>query len=134
MTGRRARFAGSVGTTILKVFELAVGRTGLSSAEAATERIQTVSARIEAMDRAAYYPEARKIWVKLIADRDSRKIIGAQAAGYGDVSKRIDVGAIAITSGMTVDELSQTDLGYTAPYSSLWDPILVAAQRLLRKL
>ena len=134
MTGRRARFAGSVGTTILKVFELAVGRTGLSSAEAATERIPTVSARIEAMDRAAYYPEARKIWVKLIADRDSRKIIGAQAAGYGDVSKRIDVGAIAITSGMTVDELSQTDLGYTPPYSSLWDPILVAAQSLLRKL
>ena len=134
MTGRRARFAGSVGTTILKVFELAVGRTGLSSAEATTERIPTVSARIEAMDRAAYYPEARKIWVKLIADRDSRKIIGAQAAGYGDVSKRIDVGAIAITSGMTVDELSQTDLGYTPPYSSLWDPILVAAQSLLRKL
>ena len=134
MTGRRARFAGSVGTTILKVFELAVGRTGLSSAEAATERIPTVSARIEAMDRAAYYPEARKIWVKLIADRDSRKVIGAQAAGYGDVSKRIDVGAIAITSGMTVDELSQTDLGYTPPYSSLWDPILVASQRLLRKL
>ena len=134
MTGRRAKFAGSVGTTILKVFELAVGRTGLSSAEARAERIPTVSARIEAMDRAAYHPDARKIWVKLIADRDSRRVIGAQAAGYGNVPKRIDVAAVAITSGMTVAELSQTDLGYTPPYSSLWDPILVAAQNLLRKL
>jgi NADPH-dependent 2,4-dienoyl-CoA reductase/sulfur reductase-like enzyme len=134
MTGRRAKFAGSVGTTILKVFELGVGRTGLTSSEAATERIQAVSARIEAMDRAAYYPNARKIWVKLIADRDSRKVIGAQVAGYGDVSKRIDVAAIAVTAGMTVESLSETDLGYTPPYSSLWDPIHVAAQNLLRKL
>lgn len=134
MTGRRAKFAGSVGTTILKVFDLAVGRTGLSSSEAASERIQAVSARIEAMDRAAYYPNARKIWVKLIADRDSRKVIGAQVAGYGDVSKRIDVAAIAVTTGMTVESLSEADLGYTPPYSSLWDPIHVAAQNLLRKL
>lgn len=134
LAGRRSRFAGAVGTTVLKVFDMAVGRTGLCSNEAAAERIRAVSARIEAQDRAAYYPTARRIWVKLIADADSRRVVGAQSAGYGDVAKRIDVAAAAITSGLTVDALSQLDLGYTPPYGSLWDPLLVASQALLRKL
>ena len=134
LTGRRSRFAGTLGTTILKVFELGVGRTGLNSTEAAEERMQTVSARIEALDRAAYYPDARKIWIKLIVDRNSRKLVGAQSVGYGEVSKRIDVAATAIMGSMTIDELSQLDLAYTPPYGSLWDPLLVAAQAVLRKL
>ncbi len=134
LAGGRSRFAGTVGTTVLKVFDMAVGRTGLSSNEAARERVRTVSARIEAQDRAAYYPTARRIWVKLIVDRDSRRVVGAQSVGYGDVAKRVDVAAAAITSGLTVDALSQLDLGYTPPYGSLWDPLLVAAQAVLRKL
>ena len=93
-----------------------------------------VSARIEAWDRAAYYPTARKIWVKLIAERESRKLIGAQVVGYGDASKRIDVAATAITAGMRVDELAQLDLAYSPPYGNLWDPLLIAAQSVLRKL
>ena len=125
---------GTVGTTILKVFDLAVGRTGLSLDEASAERIPTVSARIEALDRAAYYPDAKKIWIKLIVDRESRKLIGAQSAGYGDVSKRIDVAATAIMNSMTVDDLSQLDLAYTPPYGSLWDPLIVAAQAVLRRI
>ena len=86
------------------------------------------------MDRAAYYPAARKIWVKLIAERESLKLLGAQVAGYGDVSKRIDVAAAAIMSGMRVDELAQLDLAYSPPYGSLWDPLLIAAQTVLRKM
>jgi len=119
---------------VLKVFDLAVGRTGLSSREAAAESIPVVSARIEALDRAAYYPTARKIWVKLIAERESRKLIGAQVVGYGEASKRIDVAATAITAGMRVDELAQIDLAYSPPYGNLWDPLLVAAQKLLRQM
>jgi NADPH-dependent 2,4-dienoyl-CoA reductase/sulfur reductase-like enzyme len=92
-----------------------------------------VSARIEALDRAAYYPSAGKVWVKLLADRESRKLLGAQAIGYGDASKRIDVAATAIVAGMRIDDLEQMDLAYSPPYGSLWDPILVAAQALLRK-
>ena len=134
LAGRRSKFAGTVGTTILKVFDLAVGRTGLSLDEASAERIPTVSARIEALDHAAYYPDAGKIWIKLIVDRESRKLIGAQSAGYGDVSKRIDVAATAIMTSMTVDDLSQLDLAYTPPYGSLWDPLIVAAQAVLREL
>jgi len=129
---RRSKFNGSIGTSVLKVFELGVARTGLSSQEASAERIAFVSARIEADDRASYYPGARKVWIKLIVDRDSRKLIGAQAVGYGDVSKRIDVAATAISSGMTIDSVAQLDLAYSPPYGSLWDPLLVAAHAVLR--
>jgi NADPH-dependent 2,4-dienoyl-CoA reductase/sulfur reductase-like enzyme len=132
LAGRRSKFRGSIGTTVLKIFELGVARTGLSSKEAAGERISFVSARIEADDRASYYPGARKVWMKLIVDRESRRLIGAQAAGYGDVSKRIDVAATAISGGMTIDDVAQLDLAYSPPYGSLWDPLLVAAQAVLR--
>jgi NADPH-dependent 2,4-dienoyl-CoA reductase/sulfur reductase-like enzyme len=134
MAARRTSFMGAIGTTVLKVFDLAVARTGLSTQEAAAESISMVSARIEALDRAAYNPAARKIWVKLIAERESRKLIGAQVVGYGEASKRIDVAAAAITAGMRVDELAQLDLAYSPPYGNLWDPLLIAAQAVLRKM
>ena len=134
LAARRTKFFGALGTTVLKVFDLAVARTGLCSEDAAAESIPAVSARIEAWDRAAYYPTARKLWVKLIADRESRKLIGAQVTGYGDASKRIDVACAAITSGMRVDELVQLDLAYSPPYGNLWDPLLIAAQAVLRKI
>ena len=93
-----------------------------------------VSARIEALDRAAYYPTARKIWVKLIVERESRKLVGAQVVGYGDASKRIDVAATAIMAGMRIDDVAQLDLSYSPPYGSLWDPLLIAAQAVLRRM
>ncbi len=133
LAGRRTKFLGAIGTTVLKVFDLAVARTGLCSLDAAAESIPIVSARVEALDRAGYYPTARKIWVKLIAERESRKLIGAQVAGYGDASKRVDVAAAAITAGLRVDELAQLDLAYSPPYGNLWDPLLIAAQAVLRK-
>src|SRR5262249_34716180 len=133
MAARRTKFLGAIGTTVLKVFDLAVARTGLSSSDAAAESLQVVSARIEAPDRAAYYPAARKIWVKLIADRESLKLVGAHVVGYGDASKRIDVAATAIMSGMRLPELAQLDLAYSPPYGNLWDPLLIAAQAVLRK-
>jgi len=134
LAGRRSKFGGAIGTTVLKVFELGVARTGLSSRDAAEARISLSSARIEADDRASYYPGARKVWIKLIVDRESRRLIGAQAAGYGDVSKRIDVAATAISSGMTIDDVAQLDLAYSPPYGSLWDPLLVAAGAVIRGL
>src|SRR5207244_3378660 len=133
IAARRTKFVGAIGTTVVKVCDLAVARTGLCSDDAAAESIPVVSARIEAWDRAAYYPTARKLWVKLIAERESRKLVGAQVAGYGDASKRIDVACAAITSGMRVDELVQLDLAYSPPYGNLWDPLLIEAEAVLRK-
>jgi NADPH-dependent 2,4-dienoyl-CoA reductase/sulfur reductase-like enzyme len=134
LAGRRTRFRGAIGTTILKVFQLGVGRTGLTTREAAAERMPVVSARIESLDRASYYPGARKVWIKLIASRDDRRLVGAQAAGYGEVARRIDVAATAISAGMRVEDLAELDLGYAPPFSSLWDPLHVAVQALLRRL
>jgi len=134
MAARRSSFLGAIGTTVLKVFELNVARTGLTTKEAAQEQMSVVSARIEAQDRTSYYPGARKLWVKLIVEKSSRKLVGAQAVGYGDASKRIDVAATAITAGMRIDELAQLDLAYSPPYNSLWDAFLVAAQAVMRKL
>jgi CoA-dependent NAD(P)H sulfur oxidoreductase len=134
MAARRSKFFGAIGTTVLKVFELNVARTGLTTHDAAVERMDVVSARIEAEDRTSYYPGARKLWVKLIVERTGRKLVGAQAVGYGDASKRIDVAATAITAGMRIDELAQLDLAYSPPYSSLWDAVLVAAQAVVKQL
>jgi NADPH-dependent 2,4-dienoyl-CoA reductase/sulfur reductase-like enzyme len=134
LAARRTKFLGAIGTTVLKVFDMAAARTGLSSDDAAAEGLPIVSARVEAPDRAGYYPAARKIWVKLIAERESCKLIGAQVIGYGDASKRIDVAAAAITAGLRIDELAQLDLAYSPPYGNLWDPLLVAAQAVLRKM
>ena len=93
-----------------------------------------ISTRIETEDRASYYPGARKLWAKLIVEKASRRLVGGQVVGYGDASKRIDVIATAITSGMRIDEFAQLDLAYSPPYSSLWDPVLIAAQSLMRKI
>jgi len=134
MAARRSSFFGAIGTTVLKVFELNVARTGLTTKDAALEQMSVVSARIEAEDRTSYYPGARKLWVKLIVERSSRKLVGAQAVGYGDASKRIDVAATAVTAGMRIDELAQLDLAYSPPYNSLWDAVLIAAQAVMRKL
>jgi len=134
LAGRRSRYAGTVGTTILKAFDLAIGKTGLTLEEAQQEGTPVVSARIEAPDRAAYYPGSRKIWVKLHASRENGRLIGMQAVGYGDVARRVDVAATAITAGMSAGDLAGLDLAYTPPFGSLWDPIHVAAQAVLRKL
>ncbi|HEX4998396.1 MAG TPA: FAD-dependent oxidoreductase [Terriglobia bacterium] len=134
LAGRRTTFRGAVGTTVLKVFELNVARAGLTSREAAEERISFVAPRIEALDRASYYPGAGKLWMKLLVDRASRKVIGAQAVGYGDAARRVDVAAAAITAGMRIDDVAQLDLGYAPPFGSLWDPLLVAAQAAIRAL
>jgi len=93
-----------------------------------------VSARIEADDRASYYPGSKKVWIKLIVEREGRRVVGAQAVGYGDVSKRIDVAATAISAGLTVDDVCQLDLAYAPPFGSLWDPLIVAAQAVMRRL
>jgi hypothetical protein len=72
--------------------------------------------------------------VKLIVEKSGRRLVGAQVVGYGDASKRIDVAATAITSGMRIDEFAQLDLAYSPPYSSLWDPALIAAQAVMKKM
>ena len=131
--GGRARFAGIVGTAAIKVFSLEVARTGLSLTEAQEAGFTACTAAIHAPARARYLG-GKDIVVKLVADRASGRLLGAQMAGAEGVAKRIDVLATALQARMTVEQVSQLDMSYAPPFSTVWDPILIAAQEMLREL
>ena len=131
--GRRARFPGAVGTAACKVFSLEVARTGLSSQQAQEVGFQACAATIKAPSHARYLG-GKDVLVKLIADRVSGRLLGAQMAGTEGVAKRIDVLATVLMARMTIEQLAQLDLSYSPPFSTAWDPILIAAQEMLREL
>jgi len=125
--GCRDSFPGVLGSTVCKVFDFNVGRTGLGEAQAKEAGFDIVTLLSPAPDKAHFYPEAKPIFIKLIADRQSRRLLGLQAIGPGVVDKRIDVAATAITAKMTVDQVANLDLCYAPPYSPAMDNILTAA-------
>ena len=129
-------FAGTLGTQSLKLFDKVVARTGLNEMEADHAGFQPVGADLETWDHKAYYPGATKLVIRVLADADTGRLLGAQMVGaYGaEVSKRLDIIATAIHHGMTVAEFSEYDLSYTPPLSSPWDPVQMAVQSLERKL
>lgn len=131
--GGSAEFAGIVGTGIMKVMELGISRTGLNLREAEKLGLELLSVRVDATNRAHYYPEPGAGTIKLLFDREG-KVWGAQMVGSDGFAKRIDVFAAALHAGWTVEELAGLDLSYAPPYSPVWDPVLVAANVALGKL
>jgi NADPH-dependent 2,4-dienoyl-CoA reductase/sulfur reductase-like enzyme len=131
--GGRTRFPGIVGTAVVKVFDLEVARTGLSRKEAQDAGFRAAEATIRSAARARYLG-GQDIMVKLSADRSSGRLLGAQMVGPEGVAKRIDVLATALHARMTADQVYQLDLSYAPPFSSVWDPILIAARQLLHAL
>ncbi|MGX7670153.1 FAD-dependent oxidoreductase [Plantactinospora sp. DSM 117369] len=127
--GGYATFAGIVGTAVTRVCDLEVGRTGLREDEAAAAGFEFVAVRVESTNRAGYYPGAKPMTVKLIVERRSGRLLGAQIVGRSEAAKRIDVLAVALWNRMTVDEMAGLDLGYAPPYAPVWDPVLVAARK-----
>jgi len=134
MAGGHALFKGVVGTSTFKVFDLEVARTGLSSREAKSEGFDYISNVIEQYSRANYYPGGSKIRVKLIAEKNTGRILGAEMAGRDDVPKRIDVIATAITAKMTAEDIGNLDLSYAPPFAPVWDPVLIAANDLRKRI
>lgn len=132
--GHVERFPGVAGTTALKVFDWNVGRVGLSVQQAAELGIPTISATVSAPDRPHYYPGAKPIILKLVAERANRRLIGVQGVGPGDVMKRIDVAVVAMTAHMTVDDVAHLDLAYAPPYSEAMDVLIHGANILRNKL
>jgi NADPH-dependent 2,4-dienoyl-CoA reductase/sulfur reductase-like enzyme/rhodanese-related sulfurtransferase len=124
--GRNITIKGFTGTVIVKVFDFAVGKTGLSEQEAWTAGYRPVVTYVVADHHAGYYPDAKDIWIKTVADRESGRLLGAQAIGEEGVDKRIDVMATAIYNRMAAADLIQLDLAYAPPYSSARDPVIVA--------
>ena len=125
--GRDDAFPGVLGSSICKVFDFAVGRTGLTEAAARRIGYDVITALAPAPDKAHFMPEARPLLLKLVVDKATGRLLGAQATGPGDADKRIDVAAMAITTGMTVDQLAQADLCYAPPYAPAMDNIITAA-------
>ncbi len=126
--GRAARFAGVLGTAATKVGDLEVARTGLCTTQAEEAGFDCRTETIEATTKAGYYPGAEPIAVKLITERGSGLLLGAQVVGGPGSAKRIDVLATAIWAGMTAEELAGSDLSYAPPISPTYDPVIVAAR------
>nr|WP_309574027.1 FAD-dependent oxidoreductase [Desulfoferrobacter suflitae] len=134
IAGGNAEFAGVVGTAVTKVCSVEVARTGLQIKEITEQHIEFADAVIESTTRAGYYPESGPITVKLLAEKGSGRLLGGQIVGCEGAAKRIDIIATALHAGFTAEQVSGLDLSYAPPYSPLWDPVLIAARQLAKKL
>ncbi|MDX6197921.1 MAG: hypothetical protein QOJ79_1072 [Actinomycetota bacterium] len=127
--GGYATFPGVIGTAVTKVCDLEVARTGLSMKEADAAGYRYVTAHVDSTTRAGYFPGAKPIRVKLLAEKRTGRLLGAQVVGREGAAKRIDVLATAIWNEMSVDEVLSLDLSYAPPFAPVWDPVLIAARR-----
>ena len=128
--GGNREFAGSLGTQVVKIFNLVIARTGLRHDEATREAFDPFTTESTINDHKAYYPGATQLCVRVTGDVDTGRLLGAQLMGAwgAEVSKRLDLFATALFHGMKVDEISDLDLSYTPPLSSPWDPVQMASQ------
>jgi len=127
--GGYATFPGVIGTAITKVCDLEVARTGLSSQEAQAAGYSFVTASVDSTTKAGYFPGAQPIRIKMIAERRSGRLLGAQLVGRSESAKRIDTLAACVWNEMSVDQILSLDLAYAPPFSPVWDPVLIAARK-----
>ncbi len=127
--GAYASFPGVLGTAVTKICEVQVGRTGLGESEARAAGFDPIGVAVDSTTRAGYYPGAKPIRTKLIAEHGTGRLLGAQIVGEEGAAKRIDVLAMALWHETTVEELLNTDLSYAPPFSPVWDPVLIAARK-----
>ena len=134
--GGNAWFAGSLGTQVVKVFDLVVARTGLRHREALAAGFDPATVVTIADDHKAYYPGATPITISVTGDLSTGELLGAQLVGRhgSETAKRVDTFASALFHRMTVAQLSDLDLSYTPPLGSPWDAVQVAAQRWEREI
>jgi NADPH-dependent 2,4-dienoyl-CoA reductase/sulfur reductase-like enzyme len=127
--GGSREFAGSMGTQVVKIFDLVIARTGLPQDEALREGYAAHTTESTSFDHKAYYPGAKQVRIRVTGDSQTGRLLGAQILGsWGtEISKRLDIFAAALFSAMRVEELDDLDLSYTPPLSSPWDPVQVAA-------
>ena len=135
VTGGQARYQGMVGTFVTKVFDYTVGATGLTEAAARRDgRTALVTGLVPALDHAHYYPGAKFVGLKMVAEAPGGRLLGVQVVGPGDGAKRLDVAAAALTLGADLQTITQFNLGYSPPYNVAIDALVNAAQVLENKL
>jgi NADPH-dependent 2,4-dienoyl-CoA reductase/sulfur reductase-like enzyme len=129
-----AKFIGIAGSAITKVFDLFVGKTGLTSKEALKYGFDPIEQEIESITRAGYYPGSKPIWIKIVADRKSGRVLGSQIVGGEAVKERIDLIALALLLKADIRDLANYDACYVPPASPVWEPVNIAASQLVKKL
>jgi NADPH-dependent 2,4-dienoyl-CoA reductase/sulfur reductase-like enzyme/rhodanese-related sulfurtransferase len=133
VTGGRDTFPGIIGTGIAKIFDLNVGRTGLNESQARDAGYVVTIVLNPASEHAGYYPGSRDIFVKLVAEKSTGRLLGGQVVGPGDAAKRTDVLATALTFGAKAADLANLDLAYAPPFNSAMDPLHDAANIIRNK-
>jgi NADPH-dependent 2,4-dienoyl-CoA reductase/sulfur reductase-like enzyme len=131
--GGYATFPGVVGTAVSKVCDLEIARTGLREKDARRVGLRFEAVIIESTSRAGYYPDASPMTVKMLAEHRTGRLLGVQIVGREGAGKRVDIAAVALTAGMTAEQMTTLDLGYAPPFSPVWDPVLVAARKAAAK-
>ena len=128
--GGNRLFAGSLGTQVVKIFDMVAARTGLRDHEASPAGFDPLTVEFEADDHKAYYPGSHRIAMRYTGDRKTGRLLGVQLFGHrhAEVAKRIDIAATAIFNEMPVDAISDLDLSYTPPLGSPWDAVQGGAQ------
>jgi NADH oxidase (H2O2-forming) len=132
--GGYALFTGVLGSSISRLYETDIGSTGLTEAAAQKARIETITGTITSKTKADYYPGALPIKVKLVVEKESQRIIGAQIIGGEEVTQRINAISFAIQKQMTARELAKADTAYAPPVCETWEPLVLAAEMVLMKL
>jgi NADPH-dependent 2,4-dienoyl-CoA reductase/sulfur reductase-like enzyme len=133
--GGNREYQGSLGTQVVKIFDLVAARTGLRDHEAKEAGFDPLTVEFEGWDHKAYYPGAQKLTIRMTGDRSTGRLLGVQMIGHrnSEISKRVDVIAAALFKGMDVSELPDLDLSYTPPLGSPWDPIQTTAQEWMKQ-
>jgi len=132
--GDYAQFTGVLASAVTRLFEVEAGATGVSETAAARNRIEVVTGTISSKTKADYYPTAKPIKVKLIVEKESQRIIGAQIIGGEEVTQRINAISFGIQKQMTVRDLAKADTAYAPPLCETWEPMVLAAEMVLMKL
>jgi NADPH-dependent 2,4-dienoyl-CoA reductase/sulfur reductase-like enzyme len=132
--GGSARFRGIAGSAITKVFDLYIGKTGLTKEEALTYGFDPIEKEIESITRASYYPDNKPIWIKIVADGKSGRILGSQIVGGEGVKERIDLIALALLLKADIRDLASYDACYVPPASPVWEPMNIAASQTAKQL
>ena len=124
--GGDSRYAGSQGSSVIKVFDMTAAATGLNETNAEKAGLDVDAVILSPMSHAGYYPGGKVMTMKVVFERETYRLLGAQIVGYEGVDKRIDVLATAIRANMKATELKELDLAYAPPYSSAKDPVNMA--------
>ena len=124
--GGDSRYAGSQGSSVIKVFDMTAAVTGINEAHGRKAGLDVDTVILSPMSHAGYYPGGRVMTMKVVFEKGTYRLLGAQIVGYEGVDKRIDVLATAIHAGMKATELKDLDLAYAPPYSSAKDPVNMA--------